>query len=93
MCFICLWNTRYKGNQYQKCDWEKREVFRVGTANVIHEPLVPADKVLLPPLHIKLGLFKNFVKVFSVDGPAFTTLRSTFPRLSASKVKEGIVYK
>lgn len=93
MCFICLWNTRYKGNQYQKHDWEKRDVFRVGTANVIHEPLVPTDKVLLPPLHIKLGIFKNFVKVFSVDGPAFTTLRSTFPRLSASKVKEGIVYK
>lgn len=90
MCFICLWNTRYKGNQYQNHDWENREDLVVGSDNVIHKSLVPIEKVLLPPLHIKLGIFKNFVKALPADGPAFITLRSIFPRLSASKVKEGI---
>ncbi|CAH0554542.1 unnamed protein product [Brassicogethes aeneus] len=90
MCFICLWNTRYKGNQYQKRDWDNRHDYVIGAANVIHNPLISPDKVLLPPLHIKLGIFKNFVKALPVEGQAFTTLRSKFPRLSAAKVKEGM---
>jgi len=40
-----------------------------------------------PPLHIKLGLMKNSVKVLSVKGPAFTYLCRKFPRLTFEKVK------
>ena len=40
------------------------------------------NKVLLPPLHIKLGLMKNFVKALH--------LSTLFPGLSAAKLKEGI---
>lgn len=33
-----------------------------GKHNVKHNPLVDPKKVYLPPLHIKLGLIKNFIK-------------------------------
>ena len=48
------------------------------------------NKVLLPPLHIKLGLMKNFVKALHKNGAAFQHLSTVFPGLSAAKLKEGI---
>ena len=48
------------------------------------------NKVLLPPLHIKLGLMKNFVKALYKNGAAFHPLSTVFPGLSAAKLKEGI---
>ena len=48
------------------------------------------NKVLLPPLHIKLGLMKNFVKALHKNGAAFQHMSTVFPGLSAAKLKEGI---
>ena len=53
-------------------------------------PLVDMNKVLLPPLHIKLGLMKNFVKALHKNGAAFQHLSTVFPGLSPAKLKEGI---
>ena len=46
--------------------------------------------MLLPPLHIKLGLMKNFVKALHKHGAAFQHLSTVFLGLSAAKLKEGI---
>ena len=46
------------------------------------------NKVLLPPLHIKLGLMKNFVKALHKNGAAFQHLSTMFP--VTAKLKEGI---
>lgn len=89
MCFICRWDTRYKGNQYQKRDWMLRTDFKLQHENVINIPLVPIQKILLPPLHIKLGIVKNFIKKLNRDGDAFKCLQKIFPRLSEAKIKEG----
>lgn len=89
MCFICLWDTRYKGNQYQKRDWPRRKNFIVRHANVVHSPLVPTENIMLPPLHIKLGIVKNFIKQLNREGPACQYLRQIFPNLSEAKIKEG----
>jgi len=50
----------------------------------------PAEwhKILLPPLHIKLGLMKNFVKAMDRTGSAFKHLAEKFPRLSEAKMNE-----
>ena len=48
------------------------------------------NKVLLLPLHIKLGLMKNFEKALHKKGAAFQHLSTVFPGLSAAKLKEGI---
>ena len=47
---------------------------------VINEPLIEAEKIILPTLHIKLGLFKQFVKTFDVDSVAFSKIVDAFPR-------------
>ena len=58
--------------------------------NVIREPLVSREKVLLPPLYIKLGLVKQFVKALDCKGKVFQEIRLMFPRLSDDKIKGGI---
>ena len=47
-------------------------------------------KILLPSMHLKLGLMKNSVKAMNQEETAFTYLREKFPRLSEAKLKEGI---
>ena len=43
-------------------------------------------------MHIKLGLFKNFVKVLHKkdNSNAFAYLKTILPNLSDAKVKEGV---
>ena len=48
------------------------------------------NKMVLPPLHIKLGLMKNFVKALHKNGAAFQHLSTVFTGLTAAKLKEGI---
>ena len=67
-----------------------RSTFVPGEHSLKENPLVDMKKVLLPPLHIKLGLMKNFVKALHKNGAAFQHLSTVFPGLSAAKLKEGI---
>lgn len=62
----------------------------VGQRNVINEALVSRDKIILPPLHIKLGLMKQFVKALDKDGPCFVYIGRKMPGISAEKLKAGI---
>jgi hypothetical protein len=43
--------------------------------------------VLLPPLHIKLDLGKNFKQAPDKNGPALLLLCEKFPKLSMEKIK------
>ena len=47
-------------------------------------------EILLPPLHIKLGLMKNFVKALDKTKAGFKCLYENFPRLSEAKFKQGV---
>ena len=47
-------------------------------------------KVLMPPLHIKLGLMKQFGTALDKESAAFEYLRDFFPKLSEAKVKAGV---
>ena len=57
---------------------------------MINEPLVDRDSIFLPPLHIKLGLMKQFVKTLDKNGDRFRYIRSRFPGTSYEKVRAGI---
>jgi len=59
--------------------------------NVASPPLVLPEKILLPPLHIKLGLMKNFVKGMDKTGHGFEYTRNKFPNVSDAKINEGIL--
>ncbi|XP_076039030.1 uncharacterized protein LOC143024134 [Oratosquilla oratoria] len=89
-CFMCLWDSRADSLHYKQKDWPSREAFQIGCHNVVAQPLVPPKNVLLPPLHIKLGLMKNFVKALNKEGQAFKYLLQKFPQISDAKLHAGI---
>ena len=89
-CFLCLWDSRAVSQHYKQKDWGSRSTFVPGEHSLKENPLVDMNKVLLPPLHIKLGLMKNFVKALRKSGAAFQHLSTVFPGLSAAKLEEGI---
>ncbi|GBM78933.1 hypothetical protein AVEN_26730-1 [Araneus ventricosus] len=76
--------------RYIKKVWPKRQFLIPGVKNEENEPLVVSEKILLPPLHIKLGLMKIFVKAGDCGGSGFQYLRLKFPKVSEAKIKEGI---
>ena len=48
------------------------------------------SKILLPPLHIKLGLAKQFVKSLKPTSRASRYIRQMFPNIAEAKVKGRI---
>ena len=62
-CFMCLWDSRAKQQNWIKKFWPTRNALKVGEENITSKPLVEREKIMLPPIHIKLGLMKQFVKV------------------------------
>ncbi|GBM08887.1 hypothetical protein AVEN_57436-2-1, partial [Araneus ventricosus] len=87
-CFLYLWDNRAIDHHWTKTDWSLRDVLTPGEKNVTNTILVSPEKVLLPPLHIKLGLMKQFIKSLPKDGGCFRYLCSKFPKLSEAKSKE-----
>ena len=64
-CFLCLLESRTTAHHYETKEWPTKNSYAPGVKNIQHTPLVNPDKVLMPPLHIKLGLMKNFVKAMA----------------------------
>ena len=63
---------------------------RVDEANVVNERLVARKKVIIPPLCIKLGLIKQFMKTLPVTGNCFGYICTAFSALAIEKLKAGI---
>jgi hypothetical protein len=89
-CFLCEWDSWAKTSHYKRRDWPSRQSLELGTKNVQHLLLVESSNILLPPLHIKLGLMKKFVKAMDQTGPVFRCLTEKFPGINAAKFKEGV---
>ncbi|CAH0552110.1 unnamed protein product [Brassicogethes aeneus] len=50
------------------------------------------NDILLPPLHIKLGIVKKFIEVaVKDDDEVFDCLKTIFPKLSNDKIKHGVL--
>ena len=89
-CFLCEWDSRDKKNHYVNKLWPKRTSLKPEEKNVVSPSLVLPEKIFLPPLHIKLGLMKNFVKDMDKTGRRFEYVRNKLPNVSDAKIKEGI---
>ncbi|KYM93378.1 hypothetical protein ALC62_16020 [Cyphomyrmex costatus] len=89
-CYLCLWDSRDREHHYKVKDWPARKSLTPGSHNVINESLVQRKKIILPPLHIKLGLMKQFVKSLDKTGKCFKYLHQIFPKYSDAKIKEGV---
>ncbi|KAF2361566.1 hypothetical protein FHG87_007676 [Trinorchestia longiramus] len=69
----------------------KYKDFKVVTQRkVVSHLLVEPSNILLPSLHIKLGLMKNFVKALNREGGGFTFLHQKYQRKCVEKIKAGI---
>lgn len=55
--------------------------------NVIRKPLVNRDYIILFPLHIKLGLIKQFVKALDEGSAFFSYISWKIPGVSNEKLK------
>ena len=77
-CFLCEWDSRDKKNHYVNKLWPERTLLTTGEKNVVNSPLILPEKNFLPPLHIKLGFMKNFVKGMDKAGRGFEYLRNNF---------------
>ena len=67
-----------------------RDDFTIGLKNVANPLLVSPNKIILPPLQIKLDLTKQFVKALDKYCHAMNFLKTKFPKLSSAKVTEGV---
>ena len=88
-CFMCKWDSRDKINHWIKRDWPLRESLTPGYRNILHAALVVRSNVILPPLHIKLGLKKQFVNVLNKEGACCKYIHEKAPYMKAEKVKES----
>ena len=90
-CPKCLWDSRDRESHYTQRDWSGRdEIAKVGDKNVKNVALIKRENIILPPLHIKLGLFTSFAKKLDNNGPAKMHLTSKF-RVSPTKIENGIL--
>ena len=70
-CFLCEWDSRDGINRWIKRNWPIRESLTPIYRNILHPALVDRSNVILPPLHIKLGLMKQFVKALNKENACF----------------------
>nr|XP_057946992.1 uncharacterized protein LOC131140513 [Doryrhamphus excisus] len=66
-CFLCMWDSRARDRHWVQKDWPVRETLEAGMPNITHDPIVDRDRIIFPPLHIKLGLMKQFVKALDTE--------------------------
>ena len=88
-CFLCLRDSRADEQHYVIKNWPPREDLTPGFHNVLNSPLIERSKIILSPLHIKLGLAKQFVKSLKPTSRAFRYIRQMFQSISEAKGRAG----
>ena len=90
-CFLCLWDSHATSEHYKKKIWPRIINYIPGKCNISCIPLVDKDKILLPPLHIKIDLIKIFVKALrKSNSKRFQYLLNAFPKISYEKKNQGV---
>jgi hypothetical protein len=86
--FLCLLNSKATDQHYVQRKWQARkQPLPPGTRNVIHEALVPTDKIL--QLRIKSASVKQYVKTLGHASGTLQHVCSVFPQMPQTKVKSG----
>ena len=69
-CFLSLRDSRANDEQ----EWPLRQRLRPGSHSVQFHPLSEPNNILLPTLHINLGVMKDFLKAMDREGSEFAFL-------------------
>ena len=91
---------------YHRKEWPQRTIFSLRKNDVLQEllitlvsrynlvkPFLDPRKMLIPPLHIKLGLVKQIVTSLEKESAAFKYPKDLFPTFLGAKVKTGILVR
>ena len=62
MLFLSVGDLRADDRHYTQISWPSRTSFTPGIENIESACLVNPQNIFLLPLHIKLGLMKNYTK-------------------------------
>ena len=89
-CYLCMWDSRARNKHWIQKEWPIRETLESGMPNIVSDPIVSPEKIILPPLHIKLGLMRQFVRALNIENECFQYIVSSFPALSYEKIKAGV---
>ena len=76
--FRCCWDSRATDESYTAKNWSARKDVVPVKFNVKNSPLLDSEKALLPPLHVKLGIMKKYLKVLDRGDEDFIYLRTEF---------------
>ena len=94
-CVLCTWygtHRRDLDKQYFQSDILPRSCgVQIGTYSQLDESLIKLKNVIIPPLHIKLGLISQFIKKLDNGGEAFDFLGNLFEHKSEAKLLAGIL--
>jgi hypothetical protein len=74
---MCEWDSRARSQHWQQKHWTTRMSLKPGSKNILLKRLVDPKKILLPPLHIKLGIIKQFLKTL----PKMEIVSNTFAKV------------
>lgn len=82
LCYLCMWDSRSRNKHLIQKEWPIRQTLEAGMPNIVSDPIFSREKIILPHLHIKLGLMKQFVKAFNIQNECFQYIVSSFSALS-----------
>ena len=85
-----MWDSRAQDRHWVQKNWPIRDTLEAGMPNVIQDSIVNRDKIIFLPLHIKLGLMKQFVKTLETEGECFQHIITALPGLSFEKIRAGV---
>lgn len=89
-CFLCAFDRCANIDQFARTSWPLRADYTVGSENIMNEPLVNRDQILIPPLHIKLGIMTQFIKTLAPESAAMKFILDFYPKISNAKKLAGI---
>ena len=89
-CYLCMWESRARNQHWIQKEWPIRKTLTVGMQNIVNEPIISRNKIVFPPLHLKLGFMKQFVKALKTDSDCFQYIVASLPGLSIEKKKAGV---
>lgn len=77
-CYLCLWNSRSRELHYTDNVWEKRpEELEINESkSIVSEGLVNGKDIILPELHVRLGIGTQFIKALYADSKDETKVQS-----------------
>ena len=71
-------------------EWALRGTLTAGMPNIIHDPIVDRDKIIFPPLYIKLGLMEQYVKALNTENERYQYIVSVLSALPYENIKTGV---